>query len=231
MVEDYLSDREQEEALREWWRENWRWIVGGIVLGLGLLGGWRYWQTQQHRTAVAASTVYDELHKAVTASDLKLAEEKLGQLASEYKASEYLQQGRLLLAKARVDAGEFEAALTQLQNVAKDTDDDELARVARLRIARLQIQLGQHEEALKLLDPKDAGGFAAQVREVRGDALFAKGDMAGARAEYAAALTEANADVTVDRSLLELKVQQVGAPQTPTPEPAAPDAAPVVEKP
>ena len=27
MVEDYLTDREQEEALRNWWRENWRWIL------------------------------------------------------------------------------------------------------------------------------------------------------------------------------------------------------------
>ena len=39
MVEDYLTDRDQEEALRNWWRENWRWILGGVVLGLALLGG------------------------------------------------------------------------------------------------------------------------------------------------------------------------------------------------
>jgi predicted negative regulator of RcsB-dependent stress response len=40
MVEDYLSDREQEEALRAWWRDNWRWILGGIALGVALLFGW-----------------------------------------------------------------------------------------------------------------------------------------------------------------------------------------------
>ncbi len=45
MVEEYLTDRDQEEALRNWWRENWSWILGGIVLGLVLLGGWQYWKS------------------------------------------------------------------------------------------------------------------------------------------------------------------------------------------
>ena len=45
MVEDYLTDRDQEEALRNWWRENWKWILAGVALGLGLLAGYQYWQT------------------------------------------------------------------------------------------------------------------------------------------------------------------------------------------
>ena len=53
MVDDYLSDREQEEALRSWWRDNWRWIIGGVVLGLALLGGWRYWQVYRDQRADA----------------------------------------------------------------------------------------------------------------------------------------------------------------------------------
>ena len=57
--------------------------------------------------------------------------------------------------------------------------------------------------------PRYAGAFTAQVREIRGDALVAKGDMEGARAEYAAALADAS-DAQVDRSMLELKLQDVG---------------------
>ena len=33
MVEDYLTDRDQEEALRNWWRENWKRILAGVALG------------------------------------------------------------------------------------------------------------------------------------------------------------------------------------------------------
>jgi predicted negative regulator of RcsB-dependent stress response len=49
MVEDYLTDRDQEEALRNWWQENWKWILAGIALGLGLLAAYQYWQTYRDR--------------------------------------------------------------------------------------------------------------------------------------------------------------------------------------
>src|SRR5690606_23235989 len=98
-------------------------------------------------------------------------------------------------------------ALPIFRAVVRDSKDDELAHVARLRLARVLIQQGKHEEAVDLLKPEKAGAFAARVREVRGDALYAKGELEGARAEYAAALA-ANADTTTDRTLLEMKLQQ-----------------------
>ena len=55
MVEDYLTDRDQEEALRNWWRENWKWILAGVALGLGLLAAYQYWQTYQSQRANAAA--------------------------------------------------------------------------------------------------------------------------------------------------------------------------------
>jgi predicted negative regulator of RcsB-dependent stress response len=80
-------------------------------------------------------------------------------------------------------------------------------------MARLLIQQGKHDEALKLLDPEAAGAYAAQVREIRGDAQVAKGNGDAARAEYAAALA-ANVDARVDRSLLEMKLEEVGGDKT-----------------
>jgi predicted negative regulator of RcsB-dependent stress response len=213
MVEDYLSDREQEEALRTWWSENWRWIIGGVALGLALLGAWQYWGTYRARTADHAARLYEEFRVALVKPDVEQAGRLLQDLASEHEASAYTQQGRLLLAKAQVDAGKVDAALPLLQTVIDKSKDKELAQVARLRSARLLIQQGKHDEALKLLDAEKAGAFAAQVREVRGDALLAKGDNEGARAEYAAALAaqkDALADARIDRSMLELKLQEVG---------------------
>ncbi|HEX2494154.1 MAG TPA: tetratricopeptide repeat protein [Steroidobacter sp.] len=209
MVEDYLSDREREEALRDWWRENWRWIIGGAVLGLALLGGWRYWQAHRDQRALSASQLYAEFQGALQAHNVDQASRLLTDLQTEHARSAYTQQGRLLLAKAHVDEGKVDEAMKLLDAVAKSAKDDELAQVANLRSARLLIDQGKYEEALKLLDPDAAGAFAAKVRELRGDALAAKGDEEGARAEYAAALT-ANADAQIDRTLVELKLQEVG---------------------
>lgn len=207
MADDYLSDREQEEALRLWWRENWPWIIGGIVLGLALLGGWRYWQTHRAERAEQAGALYREFQNA--GDDAEKAESALDRLISEYGSSPYTVQARLLDAKAHVDAGRYDEAAAQLRAVVEGTDDEELAQIARLRLARVLIQQEQYDEAVGLLDPEAAGAFTAQVREIRGDAMFEKGDRDAARAEYAAALA-ANADAQVDRSMLEMKLQQTG---------------------
>ena len=213
MVEDYLTDRDQEEALRTWWRENWSWILGGVVLGLALLGGWQYWKIHTANTATAAAKLYEDFRGALDRNELDAANRSLGTLAADYKKSPYTQQGRLLLAKKHVDEGKYDEALPLLQAVSSESEDAELAWVARLRVARLFIQQGKHDDALNLLDPEKAGAFSAQVREIRGDAQVAKGNAEAARAEYAAALADnidVPADRMIDRTLLEMKLQDVG---------------------
>jgi predicted negative regulator of RcsB-dependent stress response len=209
MVEDYLSDREQEEALRNWWRENWRWIIGGVVLGFALLGAYKYWETYRDRQAAESAGMYREFSVALQANDADKAKSLLDGLAKSHGNSPYTQQARLMLAKHHVDAGRFDEALALLRTVAAESEDPELAKVAQLRAARVLVQQAKFDEALASLKVEDAGAFTAQVREIRGDALVAKGDMEGARAEYAAALADANTP-QVDRSMLELKLQDVG---------------------
>jgi predicted negative regulator of RcsB-dependent stress response len=208
MVDDYATDRDQEEALRNWWRENWRWIIGGVVLGVALLVGWRYYQSHREQQAHKAAEMYSKLEAAVKSDDTAKASELLNDLSAEFDSSAYAQEARLLLAKSHVDHGKFDDAVPLLRAVVDKSDDQEMAQIARLRLARVLLQQGKHDEALKLLDTKDAGEFAGAEREVRGDAYFAKGDMEAARAEYAAAL--AGDDAPIDRTLLELKLQEVG---------------------
>jgi len=69
MVDELLSDEEREEALREWWSDNWRWIIGGVVLGVALLVGWHYWQNYREQRAEQASTLYGEVQAAESRSD------------------------------------------------------------------------------------------------------------------------------------------------------------------
>lgn len=209
MVEDYLNDRDQEEALRNWWRENWKWILAGVALGLGLLAAYQYWQGYRGQQAGNAAKLYADFQKAMAGNDLEQASRLLTDLTAEHDTSAYTQQGRLLLAKRDADAGRFDDAIKRLRAVADTSRDEELAHVARLRLARLLIQTGKHDEALQTLDVGKAGAFVAQVREVRGDALVAKGDAQGARAEYAAALA-AESKGQIDRASVELKLRDVG---------------------
>lgn len=213
MVEEYLTDRDQEEALRNWWNENWRWIFGGIVLGLALLGGWQYMKVHKAQQADAAAKAYTDFRGALDRNELDAATKSLSTLSADHADSPYTQQSRLLLAKKHVEANELDEALPLLRAVVDESKDEELAWVARMRVARLLIQQGKHDDALQLLDVEKAGAFAAQVREIRGDAQVAKGNLTGARAEYAAALAEnidGQTNRTIDRNVLEMKLQDVG---------------------
>jgi len=133
-----------------------------------------------------------------------------------HAGSPYADQAHLALAQTYVVAGKFEQAAGELKLVADKSEDKALAQVAQLRLARVQQQLGHHDEALALLDVSKAGAFAAQVHEVRGDVLLAKGDRSGARLAYQAAMTEAagkEADPN-QTELLRLKLQDLGDAET-----------------
>lgn len=208
MADDYLSDREQEEALRAWWRENWRWIFGGIAVGLVVLIGYFQWQDYRARKGAEAANQFAAVRQAAEADDLDAARAALATIESAHGSSAYANQARLLVASLQVEAGNYDDAAALLRTVADKSKDPELAAVAKLRLARVLIQQGKHDEALALLNADKLGGFAAAAREIRGDAYVAKGDEAAARAEYAAALAETNA--VIDRALVELKLQEAG---------------------
>lgn len=211
MVEDYLSDREQEEALRSWWRDNWRWVLSGIVLGLAALGGYQYWREWTRQRAEAAAQTFADFTAAVAAKNQDKVDELIKTLDGSHAKSPYADQAHLLLAQSKVQAGQFEQAANELKVVVERSKDDVLVQVAKLRLARVHLQLGHADEALGLLDAGTAGAFAAQVHDVRGDALLAKGDRAGARAAYQAAVNEsASAEMAPEQvELLRLKLQDL----------------------
>jgi predicted negative regulator of RcsB-dependent stress response len=91
-----------------------------------------------------------------------------------------------------------------------DSKDSELRHIAGLRLARVLIDLGKSDEALKTLSDPIPAAFAAPYHEVRGDAYRAKKDVPDAIKEYQAALGAGDAS-GIDASLLELKIQDLGA--------------------
>jgi predicted negative regulator of RcsB-dependent stress response len=224
MVDEFSSDLEQEEALRNWWKENWRWVSTGIVLGLAVLFGWKYWESQKQMRADSAAQAFSDLGLAVGRGDNEKVEQLVKTLDAEHADSPYADQAHLALAQTYVAAGKFEQAGGELKLVADKSKDKALAQVAQLRLARVQQQLGHHDEALALLDVGKAGAFAAQVQEARGDVLLAKGDRSGARLAYQAAMGEV-VGIEADPSqteLLRLKLQDLGDAET---QAAAPEAA------
>ncbi|HEY7752773.1 MAG TPA: tetratricopeptide repeat protein [Steroidobacteraceae bacterium] len=213
MVDEYLSEREQAEQLRHWLRENWIWLVAGVALTLGGFYGWRWWEARQFGRSAEAEARFTAMVDALAANQREEGLRIAGELTGEYADTPYADQATLVLARLDVEGGDLPKARERLAQVMESAGDPELRLVARLRLARVQLAEGQHDAALATLDGAAAASVEARVLELRGDALLAKGDRAGALAAYrqaqSAAVGEGRAAALVDPELLGLKIDEL----------------------
>jgi predicted negative regulator of RcsB-dependent stress response len=207
-VSEY-SEAEQMERAKSWLKANGIWIIAGIAIGAGGLGGWRWYEDRRNVQAETASARYEELVDAFSRSDKARGMTLLDQLNREYAWTPYASLGTLIAARVQVEANELDKAAVGLKSVMDNAKDDELKLVARLRLARVQAAQGKYDDALATLKVDNSGEFAPRIADTRGDVLLAKGDRAGALKEYLAARTSEDSRV-LDTELLDLKIRDLG---------------------
>src|SRR5688572_26768143 len=182
-IDDLLDEHEQSERVRGWLRTNGAGLIGGVILGLGVIGGWQWWQQHQATQRVEAGRQYDAIVRAVDKKDLKQAKAGVAEIAKS--GTDYAALAAMHIARAQVDAGDRDGAIATLRAVqAKDPAID---TVVRSRLARLLNDANKPKDALALLGDKPEGAAAI---EARGDALFALGRTEEARAAYTQAMSK-----------------------------------------
>ena len=203
------SEAEQLERAKGWLKVNAIWIVAGIAIGAGGLGGWRWYQDRRDAQAETASARYEELVDAFSRRDTVRGTTLLDELNREYSWTPYASLGTLIAARVQVDANELDKAAAGLKSVMDNSNDDEIKMIARLRLARVQAAQSKYDDALATLKVASAGEFAPRLADTRGDVLLAKGDRDGALREYLAARATEN-DGRLDFDLLDLKIRDLG---------------------
>ena len=204
-IDDLLDEHEQSERVLEWLRTNGAGLIGGIVLGLAAIGGWKWWQQHDLQQDLAAADSYHTAVSAIEAND-----EQAAAKVAALEDGVFANLSALELAAAQVDAGEIDKAIVTLRAIKPG--NPAVADVVNQRLARLLIATDQADAALASL----ADASTPSALEVRGDAQQALGRTEQAREDYAQAL--AALDVAApQRQLLELKLMEVGGTPT-TPE-------------
>jgi predicted negative regulator of RcsB-dependent stress response len=178
------TEEEQVEQLKAWLKENGLSIALGIIIGVGGIGGYNYWNHVQETTAAEASNHFTKMIEALDAGDHESVQTRADTLVNEYAATDYAMMAQLALAKSHVVKGEFEQAEQALQQVVGSGGQEPLAYVARTRLAALQIQNGNVEQALGTLNAEFPDEFSARVEELRGDAYASQGEVKQALAAY-----------------------------------------------
>ncbi len=197
-IDDLLDEHEQGEVVRNWLRRNGASILTGILIGLAMIMGWKWWQAKQASDASARAQQFEAL-VANTADPAKAA----AGLAKLPADSMYGALARMQLARSQVDAGKSADALATLKQI--QVKDAGIMSTVQVRIARLLIETGKPQEAITTVKALDSAG----AFEVTGDAYARLGKNAEAQAAYKRALTAMEVGSNA-RAIVELKLEDVG---------------------
>lgn len=205
---EQLTEEEQVEALKKWWKENAMAIVIGIVIGLSVVVGVRYWFTYQEQRAVDASLIYSRFGEAFTANDDAQAGAALQQLQDEFKGTSYATLAAMQMARLHVEQNKPAEAEQLLRWAQSNAGHESLELLARTHLARLLIADGKTDEALQLVAQESGTVFDARFAEIRGDIYRQQGKAAQARDAYQLALADSSLSGKA-REYIEMKMQDL----------------------
>lgn len=210
-MSDIYDTVEQGERAKKWLRENGSAIVMGLVLAFGLMFGYKQWQKWETGKRQQASAEYQALAGFLELGTMDSAVPNYAVLKSEYPKSAYTAMASLMMARARLQAGQLDLAAQALTHAMKNAQPDPVKVIARERLARVRLSQGDTAAALQLLDeaPSDAG-FESQFAEIRGDIYRANGSTEQAIESYRTSLDLLDEGVG-NRQFLNMKLEALGA--------------------
>ncbi len=202
-MEIYTSEEQQVEAIKRFWNQYGKAILGGVVIGLASLYGWRFYQAEQRASAEALSNSYAQLieQQGNDAEWLAQAQRFIGEQGS----SNYAIFAALLSAKEAVNAGDLASASQHLNWAQQNSKDANIKAIAQIRLARVQRELGELAAALATINQTMPESFTAQQSELKGDILQANGDLPAAKSAFQQALTQAGSNA----QLLQIKLDEL----------------------
>lgn len=210
MSNEFLNEHEQSEQVRKWLKANANALTFGVILGLGALLGWRWWQGNVENQKAQVAAQYVELKKSAEAKNFDQLKAQTSTLVADYAKSGYSALAQLRLAQLALDKGDKVAATSALQWVIERGATEEFKNIAKLRLARMHNADGKFDEAIKLLATIKQESFAGISADVRGDSLRGLNKPAEARAAYQQALDKMEAGAG-NRSFIEMKRNSIAA--------------------
>lgn len=219
----YTTEDEQVEALKKWWKENWLSLVGGVLIGVGILAGWKYWTDTKHHHAEAASIEYETMMQAMAQNKTQEIEARANMLLTTFADTPYASFAALTMAKVKADANDLVAAKSNLRWAIENSPQEEVKHEALIRLARVYLAEKNYDDALSQLEMVKSDSYKIVVEELKGDIYVAKGDTENARTAYSMAL--AQLDLSADnassrlRNFLQMKLDDLGGSPAPQGEP------------
>ena len=187
-MDDNLTDQQQAELIKNWFKENSKFLIGGLVLVVSGFFSIQFFQQNKLKETEMASQLYSEIEFAVKQQRSSQAQLLLQKMDTDFAKSPYQDQGHLLMAKLFMGSVDYDNAILQLEFLIENSMEESLKHIARIRIARIKLQQNLYDEALQILETESMGSFEAKYEEIKGDIFSKKGEFSEAQAAYSKAL-------------------------------------------
>lgn len=220
-----LSEEEQIEALKRWWKDNGTSTVVAITVFVAGFFGWNYYKDAKIVSAQAASVQFQSLTESVQSLDgaqalgseaadsddlgVKQAtvQSAVNTLIDEHSSGLYTDFARLQLAKLALEQKHYDEAIVTLRQVKDGGVNEESRQLASLRLARVLAVQGNYDEALsEVRSVAPDGAYHSLFEEAKGDILMMQQKLDAAAKAYQAALAALPEGDQRRRSLVQFKI-------------------------
>ncbi|HGJ5863995.1 MAG TPA: YfgM family protein [Arsenophonus nasoniae] len=204
-MEVYTTENEQIDAIKRFFVNKGKALLIGLVIGVGAIIGWNYWQSHQANSLQESTQSFEQISSQLqTGSNQALA-------AAEQFANEtnniYGVLTNIELAKIAVEKNDIAGAEKALLKALTIAKVDDLKDLLNVRLARVQLALNKPDQALISLTQVQDKGWSSIVEDIRGDILLKKGDIASARAAYSKGIESSGADMM--KTILKIKINSL----------------------
>lgn len=206
----HISEDEQVEALKKWWKENGTAVAVGIVIGLSVVVGFWKWREYVENRAYEASDVYVQFTDALAEKNQEKTKDLYQTLTKDYSGTSYAVFAAMYMAKQAIEGNELDKAEHDLKWALEHSSKDAIAHLVRVRLARTLLAQNKPDEALTLIQALKPSSFDAEYNEIKGDIYRAKGNVSEARKAYEAAL-ESTLFTGKRRDFVKMKMSDLGA--------------------
>lgn len=189
-----VDEEVRREKLRQLWERHQTLIVGGALLVIVLVGGWRLYEWYEAKQAAEAGTAFQNAMTLSAEGKRSEAEAAFAKVA-EKGAAGYRDIARLQAAgeiaqrdpKAAVEAYDALAADTRMSQTLRD--------LAAVRAGLLLVDTASYEDMRRRLEPAAApgGSFRNSARELLALSAMRGNDAAAARKWFDLIVTDAGA--------------------------------------
>ncbi|MBC8945858.1 MULTISPECIES: YfgM family protein [Xenorhabdus] len=204
-MEAYTTETEQVDAIKRFFVNNGKYIAVGLVLGIGAIVGWRYWQSHQTNQLQDTAVQFEQLNKSL-ASGSKESMTAVEKFANETN-NIYGVMTDMELAKHAADKNDLAQAEKYLLVAAGKAKDQNMVDLSNIRLARVQLAEDKTDAALKTLEQVKSKGWQLIAEDIRGDILVKKGNIKGAREAYSNGLSAQGSQAL--KSMIQIKLDNL----------------------